>query len=138
MNWNSPLGIALFLGFSTGVLSLSQAWVLQSNSLRWPRYLLVWLLSGLLLAWAGGLVLEVDSGQGTVRDEVRTALLVSALAIAAIAFTIGARWRGTQVSAAGNLFGRFQALYGLHFAVVFFGSCAALLVIIVIGLSHIH
>jgi hypothetical protein len=138
MNWNSPLGISLFLAFSTGVLSLSQAWVLGSRRPRLPRYLIALLGSALLLGWFGGLVLDVGSGQGGARDDVRRALFVAGLVIAGLAFWIGALRRGAQVALESSLLGRIQALYGTHFAVVFFGSCAALVVIIFVGLSHMH
>jgi hypothetical protein len=138
MNWNSPFGLALFLAFSTGVLSLTQAWVLGSRHPRLPRYLIALLGSAMLLGWAGGLVLEVGPGQGAARDDVRRALFLAGLVIAALAFWIGALRRGAQVALENSLLGRIRALYGTHFAVVFFGSCAALLVIIFVGLSHMH
>jgi len=34
--------------------------------------------------------------------------------------------------------GRIGLLFGTHFAVVFFGSAIALLVIVLVALSHIH
>jgi hypothetical protein len=138
MNWSSPLGISIFLALSTGVLSLSQAWVLGSLTLRWPRYLIALLASAALLAWGGGLVLDVGSGQGAARDDVRRALFISGLVIAAIAFGVGALRRGAQAAMEHGLTARIRALYGTHFAVVFFGSSVALLVIVLVGLSHIH
>jgi hypothetical protein len=75
---------------STGVLSLGQAWVLGSSTLRWPGYLIALLGAAALVAWAGGLVVDVPSGQGAVRDHVRLALFLSGLVIAALAFWIGA------------------------------------------------
>jgi hypothetical protein len=138
MNWNSPLGISIYLAFATGVLSLSQAWVLGSPTLRWPRYLIALLASAALLAWGGGLVLDVGSGQGAARDDVRRALFISGLVIAALAFGIGALRRGAQAALEPSLIARIRALYGTHFAVVFFGSAVALLVIVLVGLSHIH
>jgi hypothetical protein len=138
MNWASPLGISLFLGFSTSVLSLGQAWVLGSSALRWPRYLIALLGGAAMLAWAGGLVLDVGTGQGAARDDVRRALFIAGLVIAAVAFGIGALRHGAQAAREERLLGRIGLLYGTHFAVVFFGSSIALLVIIMVGLSHIH
>jgi hypothetical protein len=138
MNWNSPLGISIFLGFCTGVLSLGQAWVLGSSALRWPRYLVALLGGTALLGWAGGLVLEIGTGQGAARDDIRRALFIAGLAIAAVAFGIGALRRGAEAAREESLIGRIRMLYGTHFAVVFFGSAIALLAIVVVGLSHIH
>jgi hypothetical protein len=138
MNWNSPLGISIFLAFSTGVLSLGQAWVLGGSALRWPRFLIALLGGAALLAWAGGLVLEVGSGSGAARDDMRRALFIAGLVIAAIAFGIGAFRRGAQAALEPSLIGRIRLLYGTHFAVVFFGSSVALLIIVLVGLSHIH
>jgi hypothetical protein len=87
MNWNSPLGISLFLAFSTGVLSLAQAWVLGSPGGRWPRYLIALLGGAALMAWAGGLVVDVGSGDGALRDHVRLALFLSGLVIAGLALS---------------------------------------------------
>jgi hypothetical protein len=138
MNWNSPLGISIYLAFATGVLSLSQAWVLGRPTLRWPRYLIALLASAALLAWGGSLVLDVGGGQGAARDDVRRALFISGLVIAAAAFGIGSLRRGAQAALEESLMARIRALYGTHFAVVFFGSAVALLVIVLVGLSHIH
>jgi hypothetical protein len=138
MNWNSPLGISLFLAFSTGVLSLGQAWVLGSPARRWPRYLIALLGGAALMAWAGGLVVDVGSGQGAVRDHVRLALFLSGLVIAALAFWVGGLRRGAQAAREESLKGRIGLLFGIHFAVVFFGSAVALLVIVLVTLSHIH
>jgi hypothetical protein len=138
MNWNSPLGISIFLAFSTRVLSLGQGWVLGGSALRWPRYLVALLGGAALLAWAGGLVLDVGSGQGAARDDVRLALFIAGLVIAAMAFLVGAIRKGAQAALEESLMGRIRMLYGTHFAVVFFGSSVALLVIVVVGLSHIH
>jgi hypothetical protein len=138
MNWNSPLGISIYLAFSTGALSLGQAWVLGSTALRLPRYLLALLGGAVLVGWAGGLVLDVGGGQGAARSDVRRALFIAGLVIAAIAFGIGALRRGAQAALEQSLLGRMRLLYGTHFAVVFFGSAVALLVIVLVGLSHIH
>jgi hypothetical protein len=138
MNWNSPLGISIFLAFSTGVLSVGQAWVLGSPTHRWPRYLIALLGAAALLAWAGGLVLEVGTGQGAARDDVRRALFIAGLVIGALAFWIGALRRGARAALEQSVIGRIRMLYGTHFAVVFFGSAVALLVIVMVGLSHIH
>ncbi len=139
MNWNSQFGISLYLAFSTGVLSAGQAWVLGTSSFRWPRYLVAWFGSSVVLAWAGGIVLALGSGgDAAVRTEMRLALFLSALVIAAAALWSGARWGSAEAARTGTFLGRMRALAGPHFAVVFFGSCAALLVIIVIGLSHVH
>ena len=45
MNWNSQLGIGLYLAVATGVLSAGQAWVLGTASGRRPRYLVAWIAS---------------------------------------------------------------------------------------------
>jgi hypothetical protein len=138
MNWNSEVGISLFLALSAGTLSLSQAWVLGHVTERWPRYLVAWLGSSVVLAWAGGKVLDVGSGQGSVRHEMRVALFALALVIAAAALWSGAYWGGTQAARSKDFVGRMRAVAGPHFAVVFVGSSVGLLVLIVIGLSHIH
>jgi hypothetical protein len=138
MNWNSEVGISLFLALSAGVLSVSQAWVLGHVMDRWPRYLVAWLGSSVVLAWAGGMVLDVGSGQASVHREMRVALHALALVIAAAALWSGAYWGGARAAQAEDFLGRARAVAGPHFAVVFVGSAAALLVLIVIGLSHIH
>jgi hypothetical protein len=83
-------------------------------------------------------VLDVSGGQGVARDNVRLALFIAGLVIAAIAFLVGAIRKGAQAALEGSLIGRIRMLYGTHFAAVFFGSSVALLVIVVVGLSHIH
>jgi hypothetical protein len=112
MNWNSPLGISIFLAFSTSVLSLGQAWVLGSPTLRWPRYLIALLGGAALLAWAGGLVVDVSRGQGAARDNVRLPLFIAGLVIAAIAFVVGAIRKGAQAALEASLIGRIRMLYG--------------------------
>jgi hypothetical protein len=122
MNWNSRFGISLFLAVSAGVLSVGQAWVLGSAATRWPRYLVAWLGSSVVLAWAGGVVLALESADGSIRAEMRLVLFVLALVIAAAGLWSGAYWGGAQAAEAETFMGRVRAL----------------LVVIVIGLSHIH
>jgi hypothetical protein len=136
MNWNSPLGISIYLAFATGVLSVSQAWVLGSLATRWARYLIALIGSALLLALAGGMVLDAWSGQGRTHDTMRVALFISGLVIAALGFWVGGLRRGARATQESTLMGRAGVLYGTHFAVVFFGSAIALLVIALVGLSQ--
>jgi hypothetical protein len=138
MNWNSPLGISIYLAFSTGVLSLSQAWILGSHTMRWPRYLIALIGSALLLAFAGGLILDAWNGQGAVAGAMRRALFIAGLVIAGVGFWIGALRRGAQAAQEQTLLGRMRVVYGTHFAVVFFGSAIALLVIVLVGLSNVR
>jgi hypothetical protein len=130
---NSKAGLAIMLALFTGILSGTQAWVLKGARPRFLRYAAAWIVCTVVIGFAGRYFLWGTQPDRTGLGDM--SVRVSAAIISALGLMVGA-WRVKDPEPEQSWRHVATELMGPHFAVVFFGSTIALVVIIFVLLGN--